>query len=240
MKANVKRWMERAGIWVLVLIVILAAGLPALARDGAAMCSQAAQRAAVETGVPLAVLEAIALTETGRNEAGVLRPWPWTVNMAGEGLWFDSRDGALAYALAEYQRGARSFDLGCFQINYKWHGQAFQSLDHMLEPLANARYAAQFLRDLYHEKGDWTAAAGAYHSRTPEHADRYAARFDRFLAQIRQAGDAPPRLALADPQHRGPRVNNFPLLDAARPAPGLLGSLVPIDGGPGARLIAVE
>jgi soluble lytic murein transglycosylase-like protein len=51
----------------------------------------------------------------------------------------------------------------------------------MFDPVANADYAARFLRDLHAETGDWIEAAGLYHSRTPKFRDRYAARFARIL-----------------------------------------------------------
>ena len=30
--------------------------------------------------------------------------------------------------------GQPSFDVGCFQLNYKWHGEHFASIDQMFEP----------------------------------------------------------------------------------------------------------
>ncbi|TMV95020.1 lytic transglycosylase domain-containing protein [Thioclava sp. BHET1] len=165
--------------------------------DTAAMCERTAELVAGETKVPISVLKAISLTETGRKRDGTFRPWPWTVNMEGAGHWFDTRDEALRYVFREYKRGARSFDVGCFQINFKWHGDQFASIEEMFDPLANGRYAARFLRELYEELGDWTQAAGAFHSRTKIHADRYSKRFaslregfieeDRNMAQLRPA-----------------------------------------------------
>ena len=70
------------------------------------------------------------------------------------------------------------------QINYRWHGHAFPTLDDMFDPEWTATYAAQFLRTLYEERGDWSAAAGAYHSLTPEFANIYRARFDRIVAGL--------------------------------------------------------
>jgi len=39
------------------------------------------------SAVPLRVLEAIALAESGRTYDGTRRPWPWTVNFGGPGFW---------------------------------------------------------------------------------------------------------------------------------------------------------
>ena len=184
---------------------------------------------------------AISLTETGRKRQGRFRPWPWTVNMEGAGRWFESREEALSYAKEEFARGVRSFDIGCFQINHRWHGQHFASIEEMFDPTANAIYAAQFLRTLYLEQGSWEAAAGAYHSRTPEFAERYAARFARFRsAFIGEEGDeipVIPDIVLAENGAEAavrPRINRFPLLQAGGGAG--IGSLVPIGNGGGAML----
>ncbi len=216
--------------------------LPDATGDPAAICEFAAQEASRLEGVPLSVLTAISLNETGRKRGAAFRPWPWTVNMEGAGHWFDSRDEALAYAQKEYARGARSFDVGCFQINYKWHGEHFTSIEQMFDPLVNARYAAQFLRDLYAEQGTWEGAAGAYHSRNPEFAQGYAARFSRFRKGLLDegGGEIPviPDIVLAAYGGQGPvmpRVNNYPLLQSGGGA--TLGSLVPVGNGAGIMLI---
>jgi hypothetical protein len=168
----------------LAAVISLAPGLAAAPADPSQICEGAALQASRDSGVPLDVLRAISLTETGRRHAGGFRPWPWTVNMQGKGVWFDSPDEALAFVERKFGTGARSFDVGCFQINYKWHGQAFDSIAQMFEPAANARYAANLLRSLHGELGSWSAAAGAYHSRTPEFATRYRDRFDRIRARL--------------------------------------------------------
>ncbi len=190
------------------------AGRPAVA----AICESAAEVASRESGVPLEVLRAISLTETGRRSGGAFLPWPWTVNMEGVGKWFDDLASAQSYVDRHFARGARSFDVGCFQINYKWHGAAFSSIEDMFDPLTNARYAARFLSELYGEFGDWSKAAGAYHSRTPKFARKYMARFDRIRADLPALPEiAPDTILVSDgaPAHgREPPVNRYPLLRA--------------------------
>ena len=148
------------------------------------LCDRAANIAAQGKGVPLDVLRAISRTETGRSGKSGLQPWPWTVNMEGTGRWFATEDEARAYVFKHFKRGARSFDVGCFQINYKWHGAAFRSIDDMFDPTLNAQYAAAFLNELYQEFGNWSDAAGAFHSRTPEYASSYAARFETIRNRL--------------------------------------------------------
>ncbi|RWR32609.1 lytic transglycosylase domain-containing protein [Sinirhodobacter populi] len=167
---------------MLILSLVLSPMAEARTNDEmvASVCERAAEEAARRSGVPVSVLKAISLTETGRKAAGGFRPWPWTVNMEGAGHWFETLAEARAYVQRENARGAQSFDIGCFQINYRWHGEAFTSIDQMFEPLPNALYAARFLSELYAETGNWNDAAGAYHSRTKSFADKYAARFAQF------------------------------------------------------------
>ncbi len=155
-----------------------------------ALCDRAAQRAALAEDVPLDVLKAIARVETGRTLDGVLEPWPWTVNREGQGYWFASEVEAKSYVFDIFKSGVRSFDVGCFQINYRWHGKAFRSIDAMFDPDENAVYAARFLAQLYAELGSWPAAAGAYHSRTQHLAASYSDRFQTVLAQLDGSGTA--------------------------------------------------
>jgi len=69
---------------------------------------------AKERGVPYTVLYAVALTESGRQvaSADVYRPWPWTLNVAGRGYFFDSRLEAWQALTDWIKAGRRSIDIG--------------------------------------------------------------------------------------------------------------------------------
>lgn len=235
---SARRIASRAGAGIAGLILATAF---AHASTGEA-CDKAARRAAAEHGVPFPVLWSITRTETGRSRNGKLSPWPWTVNMEGKGKWFETRHAARAYVEQEFGRGARSFDVGCFQLNYKWHGASFRSIDQMFDPIENARYAAAFLARLYRESGDWSIAAGAYHSRTPEYSRIYRARFDRIYAKFDPADRNMPvpaatgRQRVPEPSRK--RVNSYPLLTYVD-APGRNGSLVPLQTGGSQALIVI-
>lgn len=164
----------------------LLAFLTCASASWASVCDSAARRASVEIGVPLDVMQTITRLETGRGASS--DPWPWAVNHAGNGSWFQTEDEARSYVFSKIKRGETNLDIGCFQINYRWHGNGFRSLDDMFNPELNALYAARFLSDLYHEFGSWTAAAGAYHSRTPEYAERYKARFRSIRNTVASLG----------------------------------------------------
>lgn len=224
---------------ICVVLVLADAGHAGVA----AICDDAARSASDKTGVPVSVLRAITRSETGQTKRGELRPWPWTVNMEGVGKWFSSRDDALGYVRAKYDKGARSFDVGCFQINYRWHGEKFASINEMFDPEANALYAARFLKRLYAEKNDWSEAAGAYHSRTKKYSTRYRKRFDRILASdttpvdphISQDGTREPTIIQTAARASGAsRENNYPFFQGAEAAQRF-GSLVPLTSVSGSR-----
>ncbi len=204
-------------IWRPVLWLFLAAW-PLRAISGAddaaisSICDAASAAAAGAQNMPADALYAITLSETGRMRGGRLRPWPWTVNMEGRGFWFDTREEAYAFVMERYNAGARSFDVGCFQINYKWHGMNFESIDAMFDPMTNATYAAQLLAGLYNEFGDWTKAAGAYHSRTETYASRYRTRYARIRARLNGEAPAP---ALRLPTVQVARAARFPGVEHA-------------------------
>ncbi|RRH74286.1 transglycosylase SLT domain-containing protein [Falsigemmobacter faecalis] len=164
----------------LITLLIL---LPALTSAAPSLCDDAARIAAKESGVPLSVLLAITRVETGQRRGGVNEPWPWTLNEAGQGRWLTTRREAETHLVNALKGGVRNIDIGCFQINFHWHGHHFSSAAQMLDPLVNARYAAAFLSKLYAESRDWQVAAGRYHSHTPELARRYLARLNAELPE---------------------------------------------------------
>lgn len=182
---------------------------------GPAACERAASVAAAEFGVPPDLMLAVAVAESGRLADGRLQPWPWAVNVAGRGHWFATRTEAEAHVAEVLASGRRNVDLGCFQINHRWHADRFESVSAMFDPLRNARHAAAFLASLHEESGDWDMAVGHYHSRTPHLAERYRAR----IAALRDPGLLPESEA---PERR---PNGLTILQVG--PPGAAGSLVP-------------
>ena len=176
------------------------AGRPAAGDAG--LCVRAILEAQRRHGIPGNLLLGIGLQEAGTRRGGRLTVWPWAVNAAGEGRLFDTREAAMAWVGARRAAGVRSIDVGCLQVNLRWHPDAFDGLEEGFDPRRNADYAARFLVSLHRQTGDWTLAAGSYHSFTPARRDVYLAALRRNLA----AADArlPELAALAAGPADGP------------------------------------
>lgn len=152
----------------LLLLPLLLGPARAAPEEGADWTACRRAIAAVEpgSGLPPGLLLAIALVESGRRDpaTGRIEPWPWAMNVEGEGRLPASRAAALAELRALQARGVRSVDVGCMQVNLAHHPQAFPDLERAFDPEANVRYAAAFLRQLRARTGDWPQAIANYHS----------------------------------------------------------------------------
>jgi hypothetical protein len=171
---------------VLLLILVLAcAGRLAHAEEIApavweaqqsAECAAGLKQAEAKYGIPHGLLATMAKVESGRPLPGAgLQPWPWTIDADGQGYFFQSKAAAIAWAEQAKDRGVRLMDVGCMQVNLQYHPNAFASLDQAFDPVANADYAARFLKRLKEGDagGNWFTAVGFYHSQTPVLAAAY-------------------------------------------------------------------
>ena len=141
-----------------------------------ALCSSALRAAEQKYGTPPGLLDAIAKAESGRRITGAttLQPWPWALNVDGRGLYFATREQAIAWTRKALERGSNATDVGCMQVDLQFHPKAFRTLEDAYDPETNADYAARFLVSLYESVGaNWFVAAGLYHSRSPDLARLY-------------------------------------------------------------------
>ncbi|MGG5886419.1 transglycosylase SLT domain-containing protein [Falsiroseomonas sp. HC035] len=191
----------------LLCLLILAA--PAARAEPGLLCRAAIQAAERAAGLPPQLLMAIGRVESGRPDpqTGAFHPWPWTINAEGRGQFFPTKAAAIAGVQALQAGGMRSIDIGCMQVNLRHHPEAFANLNAAFDPLTNATYAARFLTELNATRNDWTRAAAAYHSQTPERAEPYRARVLAAWAQEQGRPHPPVALpaALAGAVPPGPR-----------------------------------
>lgn len=132
--------------------------------------------------IPNNLLLAIGLREAGLSRGGRLTVWPWSVNADGSGHFLPDREAAIAHVREKQASGASLIDIGCMQVNLRWHPDAFPSLEDGFDPALNVDYAARFLVRLHAETGDWRAAAGRYHSADPERSAVYLTALEANLA----------------------------------------------------------
>lgn len=144
----------------LLLLASLPASYCSVASAGENLCEAEMTRAARENAVPIAVLYAVALTETGQR--GALKAY--AMNIHGRPAFNATLEEALATFHAARRRGERLVDIGCMQVNYRYHGKQFASVEDMFDPTRNVDYAARFLTNLKRSEGSWTAAVARYHA----------------------------------------------------------------------------
>ena len=85
--------------------------------------------------IPGNLLLAIGIQEAGREVNNKLVVWPWTANTNGTGTFFGSKLALEAHVRETQARGVRSTDVGCMQINQRWHGDQFASLEEATAPV---------------------------------------------------------------------------------------------------------
>ena len=120
------------------------------------------------TDIPKGLLLGIGKTEAGRVSAKKeLIVWPWTVNHAGKSLFFDNKKQMSNYVLKHLLKGDKNLDVGCMQVNLKWHKHNFKKVSDMFSIEPNISYAASFLLQLKNTHNTWDEAIKHYHSSDP-------------------------------------------------------------------------
>ena len=105
------------------------------------------------------------MVESGRlMKDGSTVAWPWSLNHAGKSVFFDNKEQALKYLKKNITSEFKNIDVGCMQVNVKWHYEHFRSFEEMIDPVKNIQYAATFLIDLKAKHGTWEKAIKHYHS----------------------------------------------------------------------------
>lgn len=124
------------------------------------ICEREMMRASQQYHIPVNVLYAVSLTETGRR--GKLDPY--AINVEGKSVFSPGLAEAMGQVAAARARGAKLIDIGCMQINHHFHGKKFASVEEMFQPAKNVDYGARFLVELKQREGSWTMAVARYHA----------------------------------------------------------------------------
>jgi soluble lytic murein transglycosylase-like protein len=132
----------------------------AAAAPQANLCEREMTRAAHKYQVPLGILFAVGLTETGID--GNLHAY--ALNLEGNTVYSLNKEQAIERFNAARTAGLKLIDVGCMQLNHYFHGERFSSVAGMLDPHLNVDYAARFLRELKEREGSWTLAVARYNA----------------------------------------------------------------------------
>lgn len=167
---------------LLILMLFLFAFIPS-AHAETDYCTPYIQRAEKKYKIPRGLLLAIAMNESGKNG----KPWPWALNVGGEGIYPGSYEEAVRYLRNADGKVRRDVAVGCMQIYTAYHAHKFSAVEWLLHPEYNVAYAANLLRKLYLTHGNWTEAVAYYHASTNKRAQYdYVCNVFRRLNQIRR------------------------------------------------------
>jgi len=153
--------------YLLMMTPVIAKPSPILGNSANA-CHGATTAAERAHRIPLALLGAISITESGRwdkNRQAQIA-WPWTVYAEGRGRYLSSKSAAIKEVRQLRARGVRNIDVGCMQVNLKYHPKAFKNLHAAFDPMKNADYAGKLLKSQHKQHRSWGRAVEFYHSAT--------------------------------------------------------------------------
>ena len=162
-------------------MIIVCLGLASFAEGSdSRLCDESIEIVAASSFVPREVLYKIARLESGRHMEGRHVSWPWSLNNGGKGYFLKDSATALSTLSSMRAKGKTNIDVGCMQLNIRWHADFFDSLQQMMNPLDNVRYAASYLEKLYKETGSWEKTIKFYHSRNAKFNSVYYAKYKKI------------------------------------------------------------
>ncbi|KUY50311.1 transglycosylase SLT domain-containing protein [Burkholderia sp. RF2-non_BP3] len=167
--------------WLQPLVLDDGAQAALAERRGGWACSRAVVPfELLHTNVDPKILAGIALNES--NYRG--RAWPWTLNVAGQGYFFKSREEAYKAIETLLARDRCDFDVGLMQVNWCYHGKRFASAWDALSPATNIAVAEAILSENFARTDSVAKAVAYYHSANPNPGRAYLARFAQHLSMI--------------------------------------------------------
>jgi hypothetical protein len=145
---------------IAALALFMSSGGAAHVAAGGNPCEREMKGASAKYGIPLGVLYAVGLTESGLRDS----LQPHAMNIDGRAYFATSADDGVRRFEEARKAGSKMIDIGCMQINHYFHGAKFPSVTVMFDPRANVDYGARFLKSLRQREGDWTLAVARYHA----------------------------------------------------------------------------
>ena len=149
-------------------------------------CEKIIKNIELQTDIPKGLLLGIGKAEAIRKLNNKYIIWPWTINHAGKSLFFDTKKQMTNYVFKNLQKNDLNIDVGCMQINIKWHKNNFKKISDMFEIDPNISYAASFLKQLKNRHGSWDEAIKYYHSSDPKKSNPYLIKVKSFWKKVEE------------------------------------------------------
>ena len=183
---------------VLLFSFSLSAQQPKQSNDLRTLCDTFFKKHEIRSGIPPYLLKAISLKETGRwdNNKKESFAWPWTVTSGKWSHYFKSKESAIRAVKRLQLRNIKNIDVGCMQINLKYHPKAFNSLEQAFDPNSNISYAALFLTKLHKQKKSWHRSIENYHSANPKYNNKYRKKVTEIWKSVRSKEALRKRIAV--------------------------------------------
>ena len=150
------------------------------------LCENTIENIEIQTEIPKGLLLSIGKAEAIRKIKNKFVIWPWTLNHAGKSMFFDTKKQMRNYVFKNLKRNDFNIDVGCMQINIKWHKNNFKKISDMFEVDPNISYAASFLQQLKNKYGSWDKAIKHYHSSDPKKNKPYLIKVKSFWKKVEE------------------------------------------------------
>ena len=147
-------------------------------------CEKTIESIELQTDIPKGLLLGIGKAEAIRKINNKYIIWPWTINHAGKSMFFDTKKQMRNYVSKNLKKNDFNIDVGCMQINIKWHKNNFKKIVDMFEVGPNISYAASFLLQLKNKHGSWDKAIKHYHSSNPKKNIPYLIKVKSFWKKL--------------------------------------------------------
>lgn len=174
----------KASIIFTISFLILAKEAFADNIDKLKLCENTIESVELQTDIPKGLLLGIGKAEAIRKINNKYIIWPWTINHAGKSLFFDTKKQMSNYVFKTLKRNDFNIDVGCMQINIKWHKNNFKKISDMFEVNPNISYAASFIKQLKNKHGSWDKAIKHYHSSDPKKNNPYLIKVKSFWKKV--------------------------------------------------------
>ena len=126
--------------------------------------------------IPSGLLYAIMQVESRGNSLAIFS------NTKGrkQSINLKTEDDAVQHVMLLQSLGVRNINVGCMQINLKYHKN--ENISSWFSPPHNIEYAGKFLSKLHKQMGSWKNAVAFYHSGSKSvYHEKYLNKINRFF-----------------------------------------------------------